>query len=342
MSKKSVKLARIYQFVMLAGAFLVLALLAWRQIFLAQFWAAPAAPPRSANHNQAGGLSQPFLSPDDYPVMLTIDNSPEARPEQAGLAQALVVYETLVEGGATRLAALFAGAPAAEKIGPVRSARPYFVELAAGWGAFFWHAGGSPEALRMLKSNNIISLNEISGLGPKYLWRDASIARPHNLFTSGELVKLALRDFTLDSLSRDKLTWRWDEKFNDSDARFAGQINIDYSPGELYDATFSYDEKSGLYQRQLGGDVLGAANVIIQKIPAERYYPSGEGRLNLDLIGEGQMLLFRGGKAVAGRWRKAAFDSQTEWLDSSGAPLPLKPGQTWVEIVPGERAVSYD
>lgn len=342
MSRKSAKKrARIYKYGLVIGAFFVLTVFVWQggNFF---WWQLPGAAdsPVLDEPVPVQAAFAPFAGESNYPVLIMLDNSPESRPYQEGLDKALVVYETLVEGGATRLAGLFAGAPLSERIGPVRSARPYFVDIAAGWSAFYWHAGGSPEALALLNKSELTSLNEISGLGPKYLWRDKSIARPHNLFTSDELIAQALKDFELHSLQQEKLTWRWDNNFSYPSSPPASKINIDYSPIELYDASFEYNSEQGVYNRGQNS-VVAAANVIVQKIPAERYYPSGEGRLKLDLIGDGEMLLFRDGQVISGRWRKESFVSQTEWFDSAGGPLSLKPGQTWVEIVPGARDVIY-
>jgi len=296
-----------------------------------------------------------FQEPDDYPVVLMFDNSPEARPYHSGLSEAVAVYETLVEGGATRLMAVFAGAPQGERIGPIRSARPYFVEIAAGWSGFYWHAGGSPEGLSLIPKTDVTNLNEISGLGVRYFWRDTDIERPHNLFTSGNLVALGIRDFELENLPNKKLLWQW---YSEKDARKipAGDdpiqnMYVDFSEGVLFDASYEYDTSSELYQRVMGGEAhkdlatgeqLLAANVIIQKVPAEGYYPSGYGRIILEMQGEGDVLVFQKGTVAVGKWKKEGANSQTEWLDNDGDPIKLLPGQTWVEVVPGDRDVTFE
>jgi len=293
-----------------------------------------------------------FSEENDYPVIVMIDNSPEAVPFHVGLSSAAVVYEALVEGGATRLMALFSGAPQADKIGPTRSARPYFVETAAGWSAFYLHGGGSPEALELLRGADVTDLNEISGLGIRYFWRDEDIPRPHNLFTSGDLIALGIDDFELRQLPAEKLLWQWSEKIEkNSDAPDANLVYVDYSEGVAFDASYAYDSKKKVYLREQGGmahydqgngEQLFAANLIVQKVPEEGYYPSGYGRIIIDMIGEGDALFFQEGKAIAGAWKKESQNSQTEWLDKDGKPLILKQGQTWVEIVPGDRSVAYE
>lgn len=303
-----------------------------------------------------------FTDAGTYPVVVMIDNSPEARAFHAGLAEALVVYETLAEGGSTRLEALFAGAPKAERIGPVRSSRPYFVQIAAGWGAFYWHSGGSPEGLALIKNmkatGELTDLNEISGLGTIYLWRDKSLAAPHNLFTSGQKISQALADFELKTLPEGKLTWQWEKDDNDKKSKNqasraqgpATEIKVEFSPGMVFNPSYAYDQSSELYQRSLAGKPhkdyntakqLAGANVIVQKVPSEAALPSGYERVDINIIGEGEAWFFRDGQVFIGRWKKIAPAAQTEWL-LNGKPYILKRGQTWVEIVPGERTVTYN
>ncbi len=308
------------------------------------------------------GVAAYFQSAADYPVLVMFDNSPEARAYQAGLGEALVVYETLAEGGSTRLAALFAGPPQAERIGPVRSSRPYFVQLAAGWGAFYWHAGGSPEGLALLKNlvnkKELTNLNEISGLGPIYLWRDTSLAAPHNLFTSGEKISRALVDFELAVLPESKLLWQWETSAKDKAAKkqaeksagLAVNIEITFSPGMVFNPNYVYDAANRVYRRFLAKKIhqdyntkeqFSPANIIIQKVPAERVLPSGYDRVDFDLVGEGEALFFRDGQVFTGRWKKESTAGQTEWL-LGDKPYILKRGQSWVEIVPGARDVIYN
>lgn len=345
---------RVGQVIIVSGVFLLLIGATWR--LGASVWQSWGA---SLNFNFSGGRAaetdyNPFGETRDYPVAVMIDNLPEARAYQVGLAEAVVVYETLAEGGSTRFLALFAGAPGAVRIGPVRSSRPYFVQLAAGWGAFYWHAGGSPEALAAIKKfvnkKELVNLNEISGLGPIYLWRDKSLSAPHNLFTSGEKINKAILDFELTTLPASKLTWRWGEREAKPAAGAATNIEIIFSSGMVFNPSYVYDAEAKVYKRSLAKKIhqdyntkeqLAPANVIIQKVPGERFLPSGYDRIDFELVGEGEAIFFRDGLVWVGKWKKGSPAAQTEWL-FDGQPFILKPGQTWVEIVPGERAVTYN
>ncbi len=304
-----------------------------------------------------GDTEGPVLFADwkQYPIVMMFDNSPEAREHHAGLSEALVVYEALVEGGATRLMAVFAGAPSVERVGPIRSVRPYFVETAAGWSGYYWHAGGSPEGLALIPKTDVVDLNEISGLGVRYFWRDNAIARPHNLFSSGELMAQGIEDFELYTLPEEKLIWEWMEAKDADDLDMPDEavrnVYVDYSEGVLFDASYTYDDEKEAYVRsesgyehvdQNTGEPLIAHNIIIQRVPSEGYYPSGYGRISLDMLGEGEMVVIQKGHRIQGTWHKSDTNTQTEWLDEDGDPVALLPGTTWVEIVPGDRSVLFE
>ena len=124
------------------------------------------------------------------PVAMVIENHAEARP-LAGLDQASIVYEIVVEGDITRFLAIFDGDFSVKKIGPVRSIRPFFIDLAEEWGAVLLHSGGSPDGLTQVKTSSVFDINEISSDGI-YFWRDANRTPPHNLYTSSALVNRAL------------------------------------------------------------------------------------------------------------------------------------------------------
>ncbi|OIO49994.1 MAG: hypothetical protein AUJ34_00120 [Parcubacteria group bacterium CG1_02_41_12] len=341
------------------GVFILVIILFWFASFKL-FGSGPGGAPlfgNDDNDSEKPVFTELFASDVDYPVMVVFDNHPDSRAYLSGISSADVVYEYLAEGGATRFAGLYSGAPdSIEKIGPVRSARPYVVETASGWSAFFMHAGGSPEALNLIKSGrtDVTDLNEISGLGEIYFWRDNNIARPHNLFTSADRIDKARQYFELNELPYEKLIWQWEDDDHSvrvsQNARVANSVYVDFSEGLLFDAQYEYDSETGKYMRSMSGLVhedvlsgqLSATNIIIQKVPEEGYYPSGEGRISLDMIGQGDIMLFQNGKMTQGTWKKESRDSQTKWFDLDGEPIVLAHGQTWVEIVPGSRVVSFE
>ncbi|HEX9015910.1 MAG TPA: DUF3048 domain-containing protein, partial [Chloroflexota bacterium] len=123
-----------------------------------------------------------------FPVAVMVENSPDARP-QSGLARADVLYEAPVEGGISRFMAVFVNG-VADNIGPVRSARHYFVYLAAEYNASLVHIGSSPQGYEALDATGLVDLDETYG-DPGF-WRIKGRAAPHNSYTSLEVIRDAL------------------------------------------------------------------------------------------------------------------------------------------------------
>jgi hypothetical protein len=142
-----------------------------------------------------------------FPTCVMIENLSTVRP-QAGLQEANVVYEALAEGGITRFMAVFASGENLSKLGPVRSARSYFVDWAEEYECLYAHAGGSPQALEQLSGNTpVTDLNQIGGAAANF-WRDPNVtSREHGLFTSSELLLYGARDRGLADASGEYDGW---------------------------------------------------------------------------------------------------------------------------------------
>jgi len=107
------------------------------------------------------GTTVPADQANRRPIAVMVENHPDARP-QSGLSNASVVLEAIAEGGITRFMALL-GSQNVEKIGPVRSARPYYVQFASGWKAIYAHAGGSEGGLAALATAPVVNLDNTNG-----------------------------------------------------------------------------------------------------------------------------------------------------------------------------------
>lgn len=282
-----------------------------------------------------------------FPLGIIIENLPETRP-QYGLSLVSVVYETLVEGGATRFLAVFPGAPeGATKIGPVRSLRSYYAEWVSEYHAAIAHAGGSPDALRMVIAFTMKDVNAI-GHEAMYFVRDHAFAAPHNLFSSGALLSALLRD-----KGWTKATAFTPWTFKDDmplEARPADDqyVRVKFS-GVAFETEFRYRRATNTYARfnagkphtdALTGEQLQVKNVVVQIVP--KVLAIGEkGRLTLDVHGTGKALIFVDGGMNVGTWRKADRTGRTEFFFEDGSPAQLNRGQTWVEVVPEDKTVEY-
>lgn len=274
-----------------------------------------------------------------FPVAVMIDNDVLARP-QAGLSQASLVYEAPVEGGMTRYLVIFPADTDISEVGPVRSARPYFVTWAEELKALFVHCGGSPEALDKVKrSSSLYDLNEF--YNSSYFWRENSKLRqaPHNILISADnwhsyLEKRGLGEKQAES-------WLFKEEV--TPATEAKDISIYFSAS--FRALWRYEIETNSYQRFFNGlessDALGkvkAKNIIIHYVESEVLDEAG--RLGIDLMGEGRADICLDGVCQAGNWRKSA-NKRTRYYYEDGDEIKLNPGVTWIEVANTNTSVDY-
>jgi hypothetical protein len=289
---------------------------------------------------------QPATDGPLFPLAVMIENSPDARP-QSGLAAADVIYEALTEGGISRFMAVYVDGKAAS-IGPVRSARHYFVYLAAEFNASLVHIGSSPLGYQMLRSLGLRNLDETYG-HPGFQRIRARLA-PHNAYTSTDAARAALRQERGESGPGSWAGLRFREvdqpADETTDRREARELAIRYQPWE-YTVRFAYDQASNRYLRSMdgaphreggNGPQLAAANVVVMTIPSRATDEAG--RLELEQIGHGKALFLLDGKRVEGTWSKASETAPTRFRDPAGRPILLNRGQTWVQIVPTEATVT--
>lgn len=273
------------------------------------------------------------LVPEDpsRPLAVVIDNLNEARP-QTGLDRADVVYEALVEGGITRFLAVFLTQDA-DVVGPVRSARHYFVPWANEYQAPLVHIGASPQGFAALAASPIADLNSVT------TWRDSGRLSPHNAYTSTAASLGALRRRPVGSFGG--LHFKLDEK--PKVGTEASELTIAYNGA--YSVGWTYDAERNDYVRSINGrphrdrdtgEQLRATNVLVLRM--QSYLIAGDplGRLNFAQTGSGSLSAFLDGVQVDGRWTRSSLTGVTRYLDSEGHPLELNSGNVWIQIVPPE------
>ncbi len=260
-------------------------------------------------------------------VAVVIENHPASRLQMRGLNEAGIVFEALAEGGITRFLAIF-DTSERKRVGPVRSARPYFIEWAEEFGGAFVHAGGSEDALAILVKSNLLDFDEDGEI----VYRDFQYLKPHNLFVNLGAVRTA---FVEKSGSEFMENWFNFGEETPASAQTVKQFSIDFSlPSYFVD--YIYDTEKGNYHRLLGGsehtsngDTIQPTNIVVQ---FTEYWPiDDEGRLDLRTGGEDVAWYFSGGKMWKGVWKK--IGSRTRFFDNSGQAVKLQPGQTFIEIL---------
>ncbi|HUC79086.1 MAG TPA: DUF3048 domain-containing protein [Candidatus Saccharimonadales bacterium] len=275
---------------------------------------------------------------------IMIENSDEARP-QSGLSQAGVVFEALAEGGITRFLALFQeGQP--NSIGPIRSARPYFIDWALGFDASYVHVGGSPDALTQIQTDNVKDINEFY-YGNDFT-RITSRDAPHNVYTS--MSTLLSLETTL-GYNNSKFTG-FPRKV-DQPAKVPTATNINFSLSSSdYAVNYLYDKTSNSYLRSEGGATMVDANtnlelnpkvVIAIVVPWTNGILDASGAYYTDYadIGSGDAFIFQDGTVVKGVWTKTTPTSQITFTTTSGGVINLNAGQTWITAVGDDSGVSY-
>lgn len=276
----------------------------------------------------------------DRPIAVMLDNYYKARP-QAGLSEADIVYEILAEGGITRYLAIFSnGKP--ETVGPVRSARPYFIYKALEFNPLYVHVGGSPQAFIDLHDLKVADIDALSS-GGNVFWRKKHKPIPNNMYTSLDAIRKEAnrKGYSLNSNFTPI-------KFNELDKDINGEelINIKFPYHENYISEFRYDNNEKLYHRYVNNKPhkdettninLQAKNIIIQY--TNNRVIDNEGRLEIEIIGEGKGYYITNGQIIDIIWKKPEIRSQTKIYDTEGNEIKLNPGITWYQIIPSNMKI---
>lgn len=275
----------------------------------------------------------PFSRRERNLVTIIIENHEDARPHQLGLRDALLILEFPVEGFISRFAAVFDVADLPDRIGPVRSLRPYFVDALKPLHSVILFAGGSPEAFDRLALSTLTGINGLAH--PKEFTRDEDIPAPHNLFIAGEDVQLFAVDADAEEIP-------WPPFSTGAQRSTSGALSIFlnfYNPA--HDVRYTFERLGGRYVRENGRQIADAKprNVLVLAIPIAGV---GEhGRLSIPLEGSGPALLFRDGTVTRARWEKPTDDTWFSFVDTDGEPLVFAAGQTWITVLPSLDRVTW-
>lgn len=316
----------------------------------------------------------------DRPIAVMIDNHSGAWP-QANLNKAYLVYEIIVEGGETRLMAVFKGQDL-EKIGPVRSSRHYFLDYALENDAIYVHHGWSPQAqanIAELGVNNINGIQESS----KDFWRVKDKSAPHNLFTStASILKIAERkgyrtETTKESVLKyvatefnltDKYKLEKVEEIEETEnsvevnkttekedntktkAIVANTITIPHS--KLQTVKYEYNKETKTYDRYargkiqtdyITGETVTTKNIIITMCDNYTLQDSeNKGRQGLKNIGTFDGYYITNGTAIPIKCIKTSREVQTVYKDLDGNEINVNDGNTFINICPTDAKIEIE
>lgn len=267
------------------------------------------------------------------PIAVMVENSADAWP-LSGPAKANLVVEAPVEGSITRLMLVFDASATTTEIGPVRSARPYYVQIADGLGALYAHVGGSPEALTLVKT-----LDRVTDYNEFYhgwsFWRPSSRTAPHNVFTNMEEMIAAASSSR--AVPQPFVPWTYTDDISVTGTRAETEVAVPYQG--LYRASWSYDADTHLYTRTQGssiqkdtdGTVVTARNVVLMESPMAVL--DDVGRLSVGTKGSGPATVFHDGQVFEGIWRRSEGE-HLRFETVEGRAIPFARGSTWISILP--------
>lgn len=268
------------------------------------------------------------------PVAIMINNIGEAMP-QSGIGQADIIYEMVVEGGITRLMAVFSDYQDMGKIGPVRSARQYYVRAAGQLDAVFCHIGTSTLADNELASGRVDNMDGMNAVGNYFIYRDDSRVAPHNAYTSGQGLNAALEYAGIDM--------NYDDNFQASFSfNSKNKVLENGSPANKVTTAFNgsrqpwfeyHEEDHQYYRFQFGekqiddqtGEQLKFQNVLI--LFAETYSVDGY-LMEVCNADQGDGYYATNGQYIPITWR---YELGTiHYYTKDGERLRMNPGKTWI------------
>lgn len=301
--------------------------------------------PNQNKNPLTGEMNLPDSAVGKQPVSIMVSNSQSALP-QAGIGQADLVYETVVEGGITRIMALFADPNAIPLTGPVRSVREYYIDLAAPFNPVFVHFGGSETGYTALKNAN---LSEIDGMtSPNAFYQDNALAslkgKEHSYFVSSQTLQSSLAAFENDRAFNYPDAFAFSNEPSES-SQTATSVHVPFSTSYVsdfvYDASTQKYLKSQFAAPQIDkntGEQIAVDNVFILYANVTGASDGSE-RREIDFSSGMGVYCTKGG-AVNMMWSKDSQKSPFLFLSEDGDELKVSPGQSWVCIIPVENKTS--
>lgn len=283
------------------------------------------------------------------PTAVMIENLSIVRP-QSGLGSASIVYETLAEGGIPRFLAIFAK-DTMKKVGPVRSARPYYVDWAKEYQGPVFHAGGSRDALNEFGRRTVRSVDALVNRTAKYFYRAGRVETTHNLFTDAKQIKRYRSDARISAKKANFRAWKFkDDPKLSKRPNETKTLTVDFKSGLAYIVRYRYDRRSNSWLRwngtqphrdaDLKNAQIKAKNVIVQLVKKERVLDAKK-RISLEITGRGKGWLLQDGTLRQITWKKTGLDGRTVYFEKNGKEVTLTRGSTWIEVVPENRTVGW-
>lgn len=277
------------------------------------------------------------------PVAIMFENTSVVQPTYNS-SKASMYVEIEAEGGITRIMEFFEDYSDMDRIGNVRSTRPYFVYLANSYDALLLHCGGAIEAYTEIFDLGLANNLDINRECSQFAFRASDCKAPHNLFIDTEGIDKAI-DYKGYDRTHDA-SYGGNFKFNEDDANEIVPDGEDAAVVVVYQSNpkpwFEYNEEDGLYYRyefgskqmdKVTGEQLAVKNIIIQETQIAAYYDEqNHDRVDVDIVGKGNGKYITNGKAIDITWSCSGNGEVTHYYDLSGNEIVLNQGKTWIDI----------
>lgn len=272
-------------------------------------------------------------------VACKIDNGSEAPRPQQGLNSADIVFDEMVEGGLTRLVAIWhSNQP--DAVGPVRSIRPMDPDIISPFGGIVCYSGGQWVFVKAMEAAPVFNASETSEQGKGTFSRSKDRIAPHNVIVNVQKLAAdhpeltpppAQFQFAADLAGATATAGLGVKTFT---VKFP-QASAQWTPSA--DGTIWQRVQDGkIHTDKLDGEQIHAVNIVVMEVKEDRTYKDGKyGNIpKAVLIDTGKAWVFTGGKYIEATWSKASATAAISLVDASGAPVLLAPGNTWVELMP--------
>lgn len=277
----------------------------------------------------------------DGPILVVkIDDTTLAHP-QVGLKAADVVYIEQVEGGLTRLAAVFSSTTP-EVIGPVRSARISDIELLSQYGKIaFSYSGAQRKLLPVISEANLVDVGAMR-FGSTYYANDPNRNAPYAMMVQSKILLEEGLKRTPDIAISKPMGWSFSKESPASQKFSSVEINW---PASRYSAKWSTTENRWLLyfgdqpNLDASGYHLGPKNIVIQLVEiTDSIYKDKVGGVTpfSATVGNGRCYLLRDAGSIPCLWSRSGAESGTTFTDPEGSPISFSPGQSWFALTDRE------
>jgi len=312
--------------------------------------AASATPTPSATPTLVAGpldgLPTTPAAAAQHPIAAMVDDLRAARP-QSGFSAASIVWQAPAEGGIPRYMLLF-NERVPKSVGPIRSARLYYIAWASEYRSVYVHVGGSPQALATLRKNGhgqrVYNADGYVYEG-RYLFRIRSRLPPHNEYSDGA----HLRSLAKHVGAKDgpvKPVWTFGPDAALADRPTGGTLDVSYPYNKIH---YTYDRRTNTYRRSVIGErkQVDAATgrrvapknvitIVMHFGPLNDGHPEKK-RLEANFVGSGRAWVSTNGRTIRATWRKTSTSAPTRLFNAAGDPVTLTAGQTFVQVVPSAK-----